>query len=537
MKYLNEETLSLLCLAASHKYHNRPSLSMLTGGVITKSFTYAQMGKRSVQAGLLLKNIGINSGDRVLLLSENNPEWGIFYFGIAHAGAVCVPLLTGFPEEQIAHIARHAGVSAVCLSRSMAEKIDKLPQLPFIYIDTITDSEEITVSVCGNEKQMQLCLPEQNIIFPRRSGNDLAVIIYTSGTSGSSKGVMLSNTNLLSCALAALKFAVMTNHDRLLSVLPLAHSYECTLGFIAPMIAGSQITYIDKPPSPTALLSAVKAVRPTIMATVPLLIEKIYRNGIAPKLKKNKLFKFPLTRPLAIIAAGRKLISVLGGRIRFYGIGGAPLSEEVEKFLRRARFPYAIGYGLTETAPLLAGSKPNRFPVRSTGVPTKGVTIRIANIAANGEGEIQVKGPNIMMGYYNDKEKTDEVFTSDGWFKTGDLGKFKKRMLFIKGRLKALILGPSGENIYPEEIEGLLGTSSLVEDALVYSGDRGELVALVSLTDAAKAAAGAVENMLEELRFWVNKKLAAFSQLSKIEIKYEPFEKTPTMKIKRYLYV
>jgi long-chain acyl-CoA synthetase len=303
------------------------------------------------------------------------------------------------------------------------------------------------------------------------------------------------------------------------------------------MIAGSQITYIDKPPSPTALLSAVKAVRPTIMATVPLLIEKIYRNGIAPKLKKNKLFKFPLTRPLAIIAAGRKLISVLGGRIRFYGIGGAPLSEEVEKFLRRARFPYAIGYGLTETAPLLAGSKPNRFPVRSTGVPTKGVIIRIADIAANGEGEIQAKGPNIMMGYYNDKEKTDEVFTSDGWFKTGDLGKFKKRMLFIKGRLKALILGPSGENIYPEEIEGLLGTSSLVEDALVYSGDRGELVALVSLTDAAKAAAGAVENMLEELRFWVNKKLAAFSQLSKIEIKYEPFEKTPTMKIKRYLYV
>ena len=233
------------------------------------------------------------------------------------------------------------------------------------------------------------------------------------------------------------------------------------------------------------------------------------------------------------------MISALGGRIHFFGIGGAPLSPEVENFLHRVGFPYSTGYGLTEAAPLVAGNVPRRFPVRCVGTAPKGVSIRIAKCETcdAGEGEIQVRGPNIMMGYYNDDEHTREAFTSDGWLRTGDLGCLdKKGRLQIRGRLKALILGSSGENIYPEEIEGLLGSSQLVEDALVYSGKKGELVALVRLTEAAKTAAGVIEHTLEELRVWVNKKLAAFSRLSRIEIQYEPFEKTPTMKIKRYLY-
>jgi long-chain acyl-CoA synthetase len=348
---------------------------------------------------------------------------------------------------------------------------------------------------------------------------------------------MLSGTNLISCAISTVDYARSSTRDRLLSVLPLAHAYECNMGLLTPMISGSSIAYLDKPPSPSVLLGAVKILRPTIMATVPLFIEKIYSSAVAPKLRKNKLYKFPLTRPLAVRFAGRKLVSALGGRMRFFGIGGAPLSEEVENFLRRARFPYSIGYGLTEAAPLVAGTRPNRFPVRSVGTAARGVTIRIAG-SEKGEGEVQVKGPNVMMGYYKDEQNTAETFTSDGWLRTGDLGRLnKKGVLQIRGRLKALILGPSGENIYPEEIEGLLGTSQLVEDALVYSGEKGELIALVRLSDAAKAAAGAIEHALEDLRSWVNKKLAVFSRLSRIEIKYEPFEKTPTMKIKRYLYV
>jgi long-chain acyl-CoA synthetase len=277
------------------------------------------------------------------------------------------------------------------------------------------------------------------------------------------------------------------------------------------------------------------------MITVPLLIEKIYNNAIAPKLNSNKLYKFPLTRSLAIWFAGLKLKSAMGGRIRSLGIGGAPLCSTVENFLYRARFPYSIGYGLTETSPLVAGNAPLRFLLGSGLAAPAGVELRIdksASFISNNEGEIQVRGSNVMLGYYNDEEKTKEAFTSDLWLRTGDLGSLDKRSrLHIKGRLKALILGPSGENIYPEEIENLLGSSQLVEESLVYSGKKGELVAMVILSEAAKTAAGMIENKLEELRTWVNKKLAVFSRLSKIEIKNEPFEKTATMKIKRYLYI
>jgi long-chain acyl-CoA synthetase len=277
------------------------------------------------------------------------------------------------------------------------------------------------------------------------------------------------------------------------------------------------------------------------MASVPLFIEKIYNTAVKPKLLISKLYRFPITRPLAVKAAGRKLLGALGGRIRYFGIGGSTLSPETEKFLHDAGFPYTIGYGLTEAAPLVTGTKVRRFPIQCTGRPSRGISIRIVKHAASSEpgtGEIQVKGANVMLGYYNDKERTAEAFTQDGWLRTGDLGKVGKGgRLFISGRLKTVILGPSGENIYPEEIESLLGSSSLVEDAIVYSGEKGELVALVNLSEAARAAAGAVENALEDLRSWVNKKLASFSRISRIVIKNEPFEKTPTMKIKRYLYV
>jgi long-chain acyl-CoA synthetase len=546
MNYKTEETLGELCLSAVQKYNDKPALAMLCEDKICRSFTYTQMGDRVRQIGFLLNETGVEKGGKVLLLSENCPEWALFYFGISCAGAVSVPLLTGFSAEQIYNIALHANVRAICLSRSMREKIaifndlenSALSQIPLIYIDTITGSE-ITVSLNGNEKQIQLS--EKDYELPKCKADDLATIIYTSGTQGNCKGVLLSNKNLIFCAYSTLTYVKLSPRDRLLSVLPLAHSYECTLGLIVPVFSGANITYFDRPPSPSALTSAVKVLRPTMIVAVPLLIEKIYRNAIAPKLQKNILYKFPVTRPLAVKIAGKKLIYSLGGCIRFFGIGGAPLSEEVEKFLHSAGFPYSTGYGLTEAAPLVAGNKPNCFPFRSAGKAPSGVSVRIAKCdieTDQGVGEIQVKGPNVMIGYYNDEKRTAEAFTPDGWLKTGDLGKLDKNgRLYFMGRQKALILGPSGENIYPEEIENLLGSSDLVEDALVYSGEKGELVALVLLTSAAKTAAGAVENALEELRLWVNKKLAVFSRLNRIEIRENPFEKTPTMKIKRYLYV
>jgi long-chain acyl-CoA synthetase len=518
-------TLSQLCIYLSTKYNKKTAFSMFCEGEISRRITYTQFGNYAKQTAALLRQIGVQKGDRVLLLSENCPKWSAAFFGIALAEAVSVPALTGFSSEQICHIVKHSGVRAICISRSMAQKIehDEFKQIPFIIIDEINDEELSNFEV-----------PEQN-------PNDLAVIIYTSGTQGSCKGVMLSSRNLISSAVFSSKFIKIRRRDRLLSLLPLAHTYECGLGLIAPILSGASITYLDCPPSPSYLLPAFKLLRPTAMVTVPLLIEKIYNNAIAPKLNSSKLYKFPLTRSLAIRFAGRRLKSALGGRIHSLGIGGAPLCSTVENFLYRARFPYSIGYGLTETSPLVAGNAPLRFLLGSGLKIPAGVELRVDKDAYNtsdNDGEIQVRGPNVMMGYYNDEEKTKETFTSDNWLRTGDLGSInKKNRLHIRGRLKALILGPSGENIYPEEIENLLGSSQLVEESLVYSGKKGELVAMVILSEAAKTAAGMIEQKLEELRSWVNKKLAVFSRLSKIEIKYEPFEKTATMKIKRYLYI
>jgi long-chain acyl-CoA synthetase len=276
--------------------------------------------------------------------------------------------------------------------------------------------------------------------------------------------------------------------DRLLSVIPLAHTYECTLGLLTVILNGASITYLDKPPSPVILLPAIQAIRPTAMMTVPLFIEKIYRQKIAPALHASFLYRCPPTRPLALYLAGRKLNAAFGGSVRSFGIGGAPLSADVEDFLRRIKFPYSPGYGLTEAAPLLTGTAPYRFPVRSAGSILPGVELRIASPAPGfTEGEIQARGPNIMLGYYRDEEGTKNAFTEDGWLKTGDLGSLdKKGHLFIRGRIKAVIIGPSGENIYPEEIEILLNASPLIEEALVRAGERGMPRALVVLSGEAK---------------------------------------------------
>ena len=547
MLQLSEKTLARLCLEASHQYGEHTAFAMFQDDKINddRQVSYKMLGFRSRQIALLLRQLGIKPGDRVLLLSENCPEWPLAYFGITLAGAVSVPLLTGFSAEQVQFITEHAGVSAIITSRTMAAKLEQVnPLLPLIFLDSMVKSEnfeKIAVAVEGSEKR--LSLPASNEELPQSKPEDLATIIYTSGTSGNSKGVMLSNLNIISCVESSQYVAKFSPSDRFLSVLPMAHSYECSIGLLYPIMCGASITYLDRPPSPSVLLPAAKLVHPTAMLTVPLFIEKVYRNGIAPKLRQSALYRFPLTRKLVIRIAGRKLNKTLGGKMQFFGVGAAPLATEVEQFLRDARFPFAMGYGLTEAAPLLAGGTPFTYPFRSTGALLPTVELRIAesetdaNSADAGVGEIQARGPNVMMGYYRNEEQTREAFTADGWLRTGDLGRIdKNKKLFICGRSKFLILGAGGENIYPEEIEGLLGSSPLVEDALVYSKKAGEITAMVKLTDAAKAAADNLEQTLEELRNWANKKLADFSRISKIIIREEPFEKTPTMKIKRHLY-
>ncbi len=393
----------------------------------------------------------------------------------------------------------------------------------------------------------------------------LAMIVYTSGTTGLSKGVMLSHSNIISNALACKSIIVLHRLDRLLSILPLAHTYEFTIGFIIPFMAGSHIHYLDRPPSATVLLPALKAIRPTIMLSVPLVIEKIYRSSIKPTLEGMKLYSRPLFRTILIKFAGMKLKKTFGGRLRFFGVGGAPLSADVEEFLKTAGFPYAIGYGLTETSPLLAGCNPAHTHLHSTGPALKGVTLRIVGAKGpHSEGEIQAKGANVFKGYFKDEARTREAFTEDGWFRTGDLGLVdEKKRLFVRGRLKTMILGASGENIYPEEVEAVLNQSPFVAESLVVEGESGLTAGIISevlenlgarfqdgleaaetmsskvgsaighaFGDAEKAAG----KLLETIRREANDKLAAFSKIRAIELRNEPFEKTPTQKIKRFLY-
>ena len=386
--------------------------------------------------------------------------------------------------------------------------------------------------------------------------------------------LMLSHRNLVWNAWACRSIIVLNRRDRCLSILPLAHCYEFTIGFLIPLMQGSAIYYLDRPPSATALLPALKAVRPTIMCSVPLVIEKTYRASIVPALEKIPLYKNRFFRPILERIAGRKLYKTFGGRLRFFGVGGAPLAAEVEKFLRIAHFPYAIGYGLTEAAPLIAGFAPFHGAFRSTGPALRGVELRVVNPKpGSGEGEIQARGPNVSEGYYKDPERTAEAFSKDGWFRTGDLGIIdKKGRVFVRGRLKTMILGASGENIYPEDVEAVLNRSPYVAESLVY-GDSEGLTALIQLKpetleelkarlrdgiegaelkvgevgqaveQAAHRAGEGLEDiersatkLLERIRKDANEKLAAFSRIKTVRIEQEPFEKTPTQKIKRFLY-
>jgi long-chain acyl-CoA synthetase len=346
----------------------------------------------------------------------------------------------------------------------------------------------------------------------------------------------------------------MNENDRFLSVLPLSHTYENTLGLILPMLSGCCVYYLRKPPTPPVLLPAMAEVKPTVMLTVPLIMEKVYFNKILPAFKEKLilrlLYKVPFFRKKLNAAAGKKLYKTFGGNLKFYGIGGAKLNRAVEQFLIEAKFPYAIGYGLTETSPLLAGANPSKSVFESTGPKIEGMELKINNPDLNTrEGEIWAKGPCIMKGYYKEPEMTKAVLTDDGWFKTGDLGTLDKNgNLYIKGRLKNMILSSTGENIYPEEIESIINNFKFVVESLVVQ-QKGKLVAMVHINmeelekkylhlkeDMTEKFEEKKEELLAELKEYVNSQVNKFSQIQKIILQPMPFQKTATLKIKRFLY-
>ena len=514
--------------------------------------TYEQLDDNVHAMIKLLKQNGVRKGDKVALLSENMPNWAVAYFAVTYFGGIIVPILPDFHPADVQHIIKHSEAKAVFVSKKHLQTIEELENsnMKFvIQLDDLTMVDELT-NHSYISKFTQKILPKE---LPRPHEDDMAALLYTSGTTGHSKGVMLSHKNLVTNAMSAYKNVTVLPDDTFLSILPLAHTFECTVGMILPILHGSDIVYIDKAPTPNVLIKAFASVKPTMMLSVPLVIEKIYKNKILPKFTGSfimrMLYSIPFIRKLLNKIAGKKLIETFGGRIKFFGIGGAALSPYVETFLAEAQFPYIVGYGLTETSPLIAGGRIG-YPIKigSTGLPMVGVEVQIKNAnPENGEGEIITKSPSVMMGYYKDEEQTKEVI-KEGWFYTGDLGYIDEDgYLFISGRSKNVIIGPGGENIYPEQIEAVINQNEAVLDSLVLEQD-GKLVARIhldyELIDKMFKAHNIPENevrqkiaeYLENMRVEVNSKLASFAKIQKFIEQIEPFVKTPTKKIKRYLY-
>jgi len=561
--HLPKLTLPMLLEFAHHNYATLNCVSI----VDEEPMLYTHFYTHVIETIALLKKSGITQGDKVAILSENLPQWGIAYFAITYFGAVAVPILTDFHANEIHHIIDHSEAKAIFVSSKQIDVITELelPNLACVinietlsYEEKLCKQEKIRALLGGIKKSAQdlksKINKESSDIQEREvEEDDLAVIIYTSGTTGHSKGVMLSHKNLVfNATAAATSVTNITPKDRFLSILPLAHTFECTTGFLIPMFHGSSIYYIQKAPTPTVLLKAFASVKPTYILSVPLIIEKIYRAKVLAKFNSSfflsKLYKIPFFRKLLNKAAGKKLMESFGGELQFFGIGGSKLSPYVEQFLSEAGFPFSIGYGLTETSPIVAGKKPFLNLPESTGPAITGVEIKIDTPKeGTQDGEVLVRGPNVMLGYYKDEEKTAEVI-QEGWFYTGDLGYLDKEgNLFIRGRSKNVIIGASGENIYPEQIEAIINLNPFVLDALVFEMDS-RLAARIHLdyelidqefrADRQSEAAlhTDIEALLETMRIDVNKQLSSFSKVNKFIEQTEPFVKTPTKKIKRYLY-
>ncbi len=529
------QSLSDVLNYCSAKYARRTAFSLIDG---SQSYTYASFSETCLRISRELSNFGINAGDKVAILSQNSPNWPVALFSVTAFGRIAVPMLTELTVNEITNILVHSDSKALFVSRRLLPKVPE-DILAKMHIVICTDD----LSVIRAEDTAYTCDGYISSPLP----DDLACIIYTSGTTGAAKGVMLTHKNFCANIYASWVAAPAYRRDVFLSILPLAHTYEMSVGMLYPFSVGARVCYINRPPTPSVLIPALKQIRPTMMLSVPLVIEKIYRSSIVPTIQKSKYLTWlqKVSPSLLCLLVGMKLKKTFGGRIHFFGIGGAKLDAEVEQFLGKAKFPYAIGYGLTETAPLICNANPHQTHLGTTGIAAAGVQIRLENKnPETGEGEIVVKGDNVMRGYYKDYNRTLQVLSPDGWFHTGDLATVDKRGRYsIKGRIGSVILGPSGENIYPEEIENVINNISDVCESLVVERD-GHLIALVHFNDNVldwdyenqDRFIADLERRKQEILEFVNSHVNRNSRIKEVEVEKQPFVKTATMKIKRFLY-
>ena len=502
-------------------------------------YTFTQFKDKCDQLSGTLSTFGINADDKIAILSENMPNWAVAFFSITAYGRIAVPMLPELSPNEVENILTHSDAKAIFVSQKQLPKISQeTSQKLHLVIDISTfdfiKAEDDRYTCDGRGK-----MPEPM---------DIAAIIYTSGTTGNAKGVMLSHRNFCHNILTAWHaHKVHRRKDVFLSILPLAHTYEMSIGMLYPFSTGCPVYYIQKPPTPTILADALKRIRPTTILSVPLIIEKVIRGKIFPTIASSKYLRYLKKHFPRILyfLVGKKVKQQFGGRVRFFGIGGSKLDVEVEQFLRNIKFPYAIGYGLTETAPLICDAGPKRTHLGSTGTSSFQVQVRLADVnPETGQGELQVKGPNVMIGYYKDYARTRQVMTDDGWMRTGDIASTdKKGRYYIHGRSGNVIIGASGENIYPEEIESVINNISDVNESIVINRS-GQLVALVQFNDGVidwnlEGQEKFLENLekrKKEVMEFVNSKVSQFLKIKDVEVMKEPFSKTATHKIRRFLY-
>ncbi|MBQ8336029.1 MAG: AMP-binding protein [Bacteroidaceae bacterium] len=529
------------------------------------TYTFAEVAAEVEKMHIFFEQCGIKKGEKIAICSRNSAEWCIAYLAIVAYDAVCVPLLADFLPQNVADLTRLSDSRLLLVDNSIYGGLDRdnvVSQFNEIEdfcglvnisgLSVYNDCNGKLLSVAKNldkafEERFPNGLTPEDVNYKKEDLEPLAVISYTSGTSSSPKGVMLTARSISSNVQFARDHIPACNDDKILSMLPLAHIFGQIFDFVYPLSSGCHINIFTEKPIPARLLKALSDVKPYMFLTVPLLIEKIFRAKVMPQLETGLmkvLLRIPGLNNVIYNKVRAKLLATFGGNIQKGGIilGGAALNKDVEKVMKKVKLPYTVGYGMTECGPLLSYRRWQDFVMRSCGaVAHPGVDIRIdSEDPAKVPGEIQAKGVSVMSGYYKNPEATKAAFTEDGWLKTGDMGLMdKNENIFIKGRCKNMILTANGQNVYPEEIEDLINQLPMVAESLVVGRKHGLAALIVANPDAVAEAGLSAEQLqktMEENVFALNAKLPVYSKLTICEIMKEPFEKTPKLSIKRFMY-
>jgi len=513
----------------------------------SKTSTFGEVATQIESLKITMKEAGLKPGDKIAIYARNSSKWATIFFSIMAFKGVVVPILPDFSPENAHHILEHSGAKALFVADSLFANLNR-DELKNLKLITSTDDFRILSGKSDSSNQMaindSLSVEKKEFSFPKRDDEDLLVLSYTSGSMGFSKGVMIPVRSIESNIQYARANMPLKAGDRIVSILPMAHIFGLAFENLFPVSLGCHITFLTKVPTPQILLKALGEVKPHLILLVPLIIENIYKKRIVPSLEKpaiKALLAIPGIRSLIYNKTRKSLIESFGGNFHEAVVGGAALSPEVEAFFRKIEFPFTIGYGMTECGPLISYAPHDVTKKGSSGKLVDRMEVRIDSDKPHEEaGEIQVKGRNVMLGYYNNKKANEQSFTKDGWFKTGDLGiTDDENFIFIKGRKKNMLLGPSGQNVYPEELESRLMNFPFVQECVIIQRNN-QLVAKVYPDAEMMASTGTKEedldDILEKTRRSYNKAVASYEQLSGIELVDQEFEKTPKKNIKRFLY-